>query len=106
MISLVDDDPDTLNATASLIRSLGYEVMTFESGRIFLDWNGLPETWCVITDLVMPEIDGIELQRLLKLKGFRMPIIILTATTDDAVRRRLMLDGAHEILTKPCTETV
>jgi FixJ family two-component response regulator len=104
MISLVDDDPGVLEANAGLLRSLGYDVRTFETGRALLDWSGLAETCCVITDVMMPEIDGFELQRRLVLLGFRSPVIFLTALTEQAARERLLRAGAYDVLSKPCPE--
>jgi FixJ family two-component response regulator len=104
MISLVDDDPGVREATARLLRSLGYDVKTFESGQALLDWSGLSETCCVIADVVMPEIDGFELQRRLARQGFQFPIIFVTAIAEDAARERLMRGGAYDVLSKPCPE--
>jgi FixJ family two-component response regulator len=104
MISLVDDDPAVLAAIAGLLRSLGYEVRTFNSGHALLDWSGLAETRCIITDVMMPEIDGFELQRRLTLAGFRFPVIFLTAVSERAARERLIRGGAYDVLSKPCSE--
>ena len=104
MISLVDDDPFVLEATAGLLRSLGYDVRTFDSGRALLDWSGLTETCCVIADVMMPEIDGFELQRRLARRGLQFPIIFVTAITEAAARERLIRGGAYDVLSKPCPE--
>jgi FixJ family two-component response regulator len=104
MISLVDDDQGVLHATAGLLRSLDYVVMTFESGPKLLEWSGLPTTDCVIADLWMPEMDGFELQRQLALQGFRFPVIFLTSITETTARERLMRAGAYDVLSKPCPE--
>jgi FixJ family two-component response regulator len=104
MISLVDDDLDVLAATAGLLRSLGYNVRTFESSRTLLDWSGLVRTRCIIADVMMPEIDGFELQRRLASKGFQSPVIFLTANNELAARERLLRGGAYDVLSKPCTE--
>lgn len=104
MISLVDDDTGVLEANACLLRSLGYDVKTFESGRALLEWSGLAETRCVITDVAMPEIDGFELQRRLVLLGFRPPVIFLTALTEPSARERMLHAGAYDVLSKPCPE--
>ena len=104
MISLIDDDDDVREATASLLRSLGYEVTTFASGRAFLAWSGLNDPTCVVADVMMPEIDGYELQRLLATSGYRFPVIFLTALTEVSAQARLVASGAHSVLTKPCSE--
>jgi FixJ family two-component response regulator len=104
MIFLVDDDDGVREATANLLRSLGYDVRTFESGRALLGWSGLNESSCVITDIMMPEIDGFELHRRLVLGGYRFPIIFLTALTDAVTDARMRECQVHCILTKPCSE--
>lgn len=104
MITLVDDDDGVREATANLLRSLGYEVRAFESGRALLGWSGLDGISCVITDIMMPEIDGFELHRRLVLGGYRFPIIFLTALTNAAAEARIRECQVHCILTKPCSE--
>lgn len=105
MISLIDDDDGVREATASLLRSLGYEVHTFESGRAFLDWIDLDgDISCVITDIMMPDIDGFELHRRLVGGGYRFPIIFLTALTDAVAKTRMMECRVYGVLTKPCSE--
>ena len=104
MITLVDDDDGVREATANLLRSLGYKVRTFESGRALLGWSGLNQISCVITDIMMPEIDGFELHRRLVRGGYRFPIIILTALTDAVAEARMKECQVHCILTKPCSE--
>ncbi len=104
MITLVDDDSAVLRANASLLRSLGYNVKTFASGRALLDWSGLSEARCVIADVMMPEIDGFELQQRLAQEGFKFPVIFLTAASESPARERLMRAGAYDVLSKPCPE--
>jgi FixJ family two-component response regulator len=104
MISLVDDDDEVRQTTASLLRSLGYKVQVFASGRALLDYDRLNDTACLITDVMMPEIDGHELQRLLAINGCRFPIIFLTAVMDMSARARLLNGGAHCVLIKPCSQ--
>lgn len=104
MISLVDDDTNVLKAVADLLRSLGHNVQTFESGQELLNWSGLAETHCIIADLVMPGIDGFELQRRLSAMGNRSPVIFLTAITEQITRDRLMRGGACDVISKPCSQ--
>lgn len=102
---MIDDDDGVREATASLLRSLGYEVQTFESGRAFLEWDGLnDEVACVITDIMMPEIDGFELRHRLLDCGYHFPIIFLTALTDAVAIARMKECAVHGILAKPCSE--
>jgi len=104
MISLVDDEAEVLQATAGLLRSLGYVVKTFESGQALLVSSDIGETECVIADVVMPGIDGFELQRRIALRGFHIPIIFLTAISGAPTRERLMSGGAFDVLSKPCSQ--
>lgn len=104
MITLVDDDPSVLEANAGLLRSLGYRVKTFTSGRALLEWGGLAEARCVIADVMMPEMDGFELQRRLALQGVQFPVIFLTAVSEHTARERLIRAGAYDVLSKPCPE--
>ena len=103
-ISLVDDDDGVREATATLLRSLGYEVHSFASSRAFLDWSGLNDTSCLLADVMMPEIDGFALQRLLVDMGCDFPIIFLTAITEQSARMRLIQNGAYSVLSKPCSQ--
>lgn len=104
MISLVDDEAEVLEATAGLLRSLGYVVKTFDSGQELLVSNDIGETECVIADVMMPGIDGFELQRRIALRGFRFPVIFLTAMAGRMTRERLLSGGAFDVLSKPCSQ--
>lgn len=104
MISLVDDEAEVLEATAGLLRSLGYAVKTFDSGQELLVSNDIDETECVIADVMMPGIDGFELQRRIALRGFRFPVIFLTAATGKLTKERLLSGGAFDVLSKPCSQ--
>jgi FixJ family two-component response regulator len=105
LISLIDDDDGVREGTANLLRSLGYDVRTFRSAQDFLDWPGLDDTVsCVITDIMMPGIDGFDLCRRLAIDGHRFPIIIMTALANPADQARMRQCEVHGILIKPCSE--
>jgi FixJ family two-component response regulator len=104
MISIVDDDEAVRNATRALIRSLGYRVETFASAEEFLESDRLHETACLISDVQMPGLNGIELQARLKADGHRIPIIFVTAFPDAHVRDRAMQSGAVSFMSKPFSE--
>jgi CheY-like chemotaxis protein len=100
-ISVVDDDESIRDSTRTLLRSAGYEVATFASGELFLDSGSLTETECIVLDVRMPGMDGLELQRRLNESQAGVPIVFLTAH-DDARSRRLAMDGgAVDFLCKP-----
>ena len=103
-ISIIDDDRIVREPIGDLIQSLGYEVATFESAEHFLESGRLVGTSCLITDLHMPGLDGLELQNQLIADGHRMPIIFVTAYPEDKFRKRAMKAGAVGFLNKPFSE--
>jgi FixJ family two-component response regulator len=104
MISIVDDDEAVREATKGLVRSLGYHVSTFSSADEFLKSERVHDTSCLITDLQMPGLSGIELQDRLIAAGHRMPIIFITAYPDELVRERAMKAGAVGFMSKPYSD--
>ncbi len=101
LISVIDDDGPFRVATDSLLRSRGYIVHTFASASEFLRSPQLEEASCVITDVQMPDISGLELQVLLRSQGRTVPIIFITAFPEELVRVRALRDGAVCFLVKP-----
>ena len=101
LISVVDDDQSVRDSTRALLRSAGYKVTTFESGELFLESGTLAATACLILDMRMPGMDGLEVQRRLKSSEARVPIIFVTAH-DDRTRRQLAIAaGASNFFQKP-----
>jgi FixJ family two-component response regulator len=100
-IAVVDDDASIRAATDSLLRSRGYAVLTFESAEDFLQSAELKGTSCVITDVRMPVMGGIELQAILRAQGCTVPFIFITAFPEGVVRTQAMNGGATCFLTKP-----
>ena len=101
LIAVVDDDASIRLATDSLLRSRGYAVCTFASPADFLQSDELYETACVITDVRMPVIGGIELQTILRGQGCTVPFVFITAFPEEVVRTQAMNGGATCFLTKP-----
>jgi FixJ family two-component response regulator len=101
LISIIDDDAGARNALAALLRSGGYIGETFASAYEFLDWDRLAQTQCAITDLMMPGMDGLELQQQLKSDGHQFPIIFVTGTTDCGCRTQALQAGAFAYFVKP-----
>jgi FixJ family two-component response regulator len=104
MISIVDDDETVREATKGLVRSLGYVAETFRSAEEFLSSEHRRETACIITDVQMPGLSGVELQSRLIAEGDRLPIIFMTAFPEDRVRTRALEAGAYGYLGKPFAE--
>ena len=101
LISIVDDDAFVRLATSNLVRSLGYPVHTFASAEEFLHSPQLNGTACVIADVQMPAMSGIELQSFLQARGHRVPFIFITAFPEETVRAQALKAGAICFLTKP-----
>ena len=104
IISIVDDDPIVREAIADLLQSLGYEVKTFASTEHFFESGTLGETSCLITDLQMPGLGGLELQTRLIAQGHATPVIFVTAFPEERFRQRAMNAGAFGFLSKPFAE--
>ena len=101
LISIVDDDESVRDSTRALLRSVGYPVATFDSGESFLTSEAAVATRCLILDLRMPGIDGLELQKRLKDEHRHVPVIFITAHGDERRRQQAMKAGAVEFFNKP-----
>jgi FixJ family two-component response regulator len=101
VISIIDDDASVRVATNRLVRSLGYVAHTFESADDFLQSSHVDDSSCVIVDVQMPGMSGIELQKMLIAKGCVVPIIFITAFPEESVRAKAMKAGAVCFLSKP-----
>ncbi|MEH2513535.1 FixJ family two-component response regulator [Nitrobacteraceae bacterium AZCC 1564] len=101
VISIIDDDGSVRVATSNLVRSLGYIVHAFASAEEFLLSNEVNGTSCIIADVQMGEMSGIELQAHLHAQGHRVPFIFITAFPAESVRARALNAGATCFLTKP-----
>jgi FixJ family two-component response regulator len=104
-IAIVDDDPAVLKALARLLRARALEARTYASAREFLKvlHEDLPE--CLIVDLQMPDMTGLELQRHLSRSGLRIPTIVITAHNEAGARERCESAGAVAFLAKPLQDT-
>ena len=100
-IAIVDDDCSVRLATESLVRSLGFVARTFASAQDFLQSSGLEETACLILDVQMPGMDGVDLQDVLLKRGHHIPIIFITAFPEDRVREQVLRAGAISFMIKP-----
>ena len=101
IVAAVDDDRRVRDSVQSVLESAGYDARAFESGEAFLDSGILPKVACVIADVRLPGIDGIELQSRIRHERPELPIVFVTAHDDDDVRRRAMRDGAIAFMLKP-----
>jgi FixJ family two-component response regulator len=101
VIAVVDDDDSFRHAAMSFIRSLGYAVVQFASAEAFLKSDRLHETDCLISDVQMPGMSGIELQGKLIAQGYHLPIIFMTALPEIKARAQALAAGAIGFLAKP-----
>jgi len=101
LIAIVDDDDAICIATESLIRSLGLRARCFASAEAFLGSDILDETACLITDVHMPGISGLELQDVLAAGGQKMPIVFITAYPEEAIQMQARARGAVAVFRKP-----
>ncbi len=104
MISIVDDDASVREATRRLVKSLGLSAVTFASAEEFLQSDRMNDTACLIADVQMPGVSGVELQSLLIARGDRTPIIFVTAFPEERTRARALDAGAVGFLAKPFDE--
>jgi FixJ family two-component response regulator len=104
MIAIVDDDRSVREAAKTLIASLGFATATFASAEEFLESGYLRDTACLITDVQMPGMSGVDLQGHLTANGHSTPVIFVTAYPEESVRARALDAGAFGFLSKPFTE--
>jgi FixJ family two-component response regulator len=101
IVSIIDDDESVRAGLGGLVRSLGFAPYAFESAEEFLRSLQIGETSCVITDVHMPGMSGLDLQNRLVIQGRSIPIILITAFPEQSVRERAMAAGAVAYLEKP-----
>jgi FixJ family two-component response regulator len=105
LISIVDDDELLRGAVTDLIRSLGYRAAAFGSAEAFLRSRQLSRTACLIADINMPTMSGLELYRRLSSSGAVIPTILITAYPDDRIRKRALDAGVRCYIVKPFDES-
>lgn len=101
LISIVDDDESVREALEDLIQSVGFRVHAFPSAMDFLAFADIRDTSCMIADVNMPRMSGVELYRRLTELGHAIPTILITAYPNDGTRARALADGVVCYLTKP-----
>jgi FixJ family two-component response regulator len=104
LIAIVDDDDALRNSLDNLLRSAGFRAHGFASAEAFLRSDQARETACLILDVRMPGMNGLELQRQMVAANWQLPIIFITSHTDDEARARALAAGAVAFLYKPCRE--
>jgi FixJ family two-component response regulator len=104
LVSVVDDDESVRESLPDLLRQFGFSAQVFPSAEAFLASEVVDLTGCLILDIAMPGMSGPELQRELKNRQHRVPIVFITASGDRSVRARLLASGAVECLFKPFSD--
>jgi FixJ family two-component response regulator len=106
MIAIVDDDESVQSALQDLVEAAGHLATSFGSAEAFLDSGQRRDAACLITDIRMPGMSGLELQAKLRAEQSKIPIIFITAHGDEKMRMQAMRAGAVDFLTKPFDEKV
>ena len=104
VVSIVENDAFVREATGGLVRSLGLTAITFASAEDFLQSGRIKDTLCIIADVQMPGLSGLELQIYLLAQGHRTPIIFITAFPEERIRAQALASGAVGFLSKPFKE--
>lgn len=101
IIHVVDDEASIRRSTSFILKTSGYEVETYISGEDFLKEIGRAEPGCILLDVRMPNIDGLEVQRILNERGIAMPVIVFTGHGDISIAVQAMRAGAVDFIEKP-----
>jgi FixJ family two-component response regulator len=104
LISIVEDDDSLRNSLDNLIRSIGFRAQGFSCGEAFLGSSQVRDTACLILDVRMPGMSGLDLQRRMLASNWCIPIIFITSHADDDARARALEAGAVDFLYKPFRE--
>jgi two-component system response regulator FixJ len=104
VVAIVDDDRSVREALAGLLQVEGYPARLYEDGPALLADPGLDDIACVITDVRMPELNGLELQRRLRERKPAMPVIFITSSEDENLRTRALAEGALAWFAKPVAD--
>jgi FixJ family two-component response regulator len=105
LVVVIDDDESVRESLPDLLREFGYAVKTFASVEEFLEAGDLIQTRCLILDIAMPGMSGLDLRRELQRRGQKIPVVFITAHADETIRPRLLEQGAVDCLFKPFSDT-
>jgi FixJ family two-component response regulator len=105
LVSVVDDDESVRESLPDLLREFGFAAKSFSSAEAFLASDSVGQTECLILDVAMPGMNGLDLQRELMLRREEIPIVFITAQRDEDLRSRVLEQGAVECLFKPFSDT-
>ena len=106
LLSVVDDDESVRESLPDLLREFGFAARAFSSAQEFLSSDYVNETRCLILDVAMPGMSGLDLQQELKHRGKEIPIIFITGQKDEDIRKQAFTQGAVKFLYKPFSDDV
>ena len=101
LVSLVDDSESVRESLPDLLRHVGFDVAAFDSAEAFLASDALDRTNCLLLDVGLPGMSGPDLQRVLSDRGSKIPVVFITAQSEQSLRPRLLAQGAVAVLQKP-----
>jgi FixJ family two-component response regulator len=104
LIAVVDDDPFARTAMCRLLIALGFQVEAWASAEDYLEDSSMQRASCLLLDVHFPGMSGLELQRRLREKGSRIPIVFVTGSHDEQLRQEALARGAVDLLHKPVSE--
>jgi FixJ family two-component response regulator len=105
LLSIVDDDRSVRESLPDLLREFGFAARAFSSAEEFLSSDSVGQTKCLILDVAMPGMTGLDLQKELRRRGQEIPVIFITAQKDEAIRQQALKQGAVTFLYKPFSDT-
>jgi FixJ family two-component response regulator len=105
LVSVVDDDESIREALPDLLSEFGFATRAFPSAEAFLSSDCVDDTKCLILDVIMPGMTGLDLQQELTRRGQKIPVIFITARKEETIRARAFKQGAVKFLNKPFSDT-
>jgi FixJ family two-component response regulator len=102
---VVDDDESVRESLPDLLKEFGFAVQSFKSGQEYLASQFVKQTECLILDIAMPGMSGFDVRRELKVRGYQIPIVFITAHRDETARPGVLGEGAVACLLKPFSDT-
>jgi FixJ family two-component response regulator len=105
LVSVIDDDESVRESLPDLLRQFGFAAVAFESAEAFLESHLVARTRCLVLDVVMPGMSGLDLQQELTRRRWDIPIVFITATGDRTIGPRVLAQGAVACLPKPFSDT-
>jgi FixJ family two-component response regulator len=105
LVSVIDDDESVRESLPDLLRQFGFAAVAFASAEAFLESQVVARTRCLVLDVAMPGMSGLDLQQELTRRHWEIPIVFITATEDQTIGPRVLAHGAVACLSKPFSDT-